>query len=215
MDEKGIQGELRLPVLRRIAGFTGRAAHIENGIRYNFDVTKIMFSSGNIDERVHFSRIEATGEVVVDMFAGIGYFTLPIAVHGDPERIYAIEKNPVSYRYLLENIKDNSVEDTVIPILGDNRDVGPINEADRVIMGYLPSAKDFLPRAIEFLKESGGVIHYHYTCKKQEIPILADSHFREMSSGKEPDYKVEDIRKIKSYAPFIYHCVADVRIGVN
>lgn len=215
VDEAGIQGELRQPQLRRIAGNTVRAVHTENGIRYNLDVTKIMFSSGNIDERVHFSKVDAAGEVVVDMFAGIGYFTLPLAVHGNPERIYAIEKNPISYRYLLENIEDNSVGDTVVPTLGDNREVGPLNEADRVIMGYLPTARPFLPRALEFLKGSGGMLHYHYTSRKKEIGSLAEAHLGEACTEKNYEFSIVNIRNIKSYAPLVYHCVADVRVGMR
>ena len=44
------------------------------------------------------------------MFAGIGYFTIPIAVHSNVKKIYAIEINPVSYNFLCENIKLNKVE---------------------------------------------------------------------------------------------------------
>ncbi|PWU84734.1 hypothetical protein C4B63_206g3 [Trypanosoma cruzi] len=67
--------------------------HVENGIRYSFDVCKVMFCSGNGTERMHFATIEARDEVVVDMFAGIGYFTLPLAVFGFVKVIHALEKN--------------------------------------------------------------------------------------------------------------------------
>jgi len=33
-----------------------------------------MFSSGNMDERIRMSMISDKNEVVVDLFAGIGYF---------------------------------------------------------------------------------------------------------------------------------------------
>lgn len=63
-----------------------------------------MFASGNGTERMRFSKIHAIGEVVVDMFAGIGYFTVPLAKHGAPSIIHAIEKNPESFRFLNDNI---------------------------------------------------------------------------------------------------------------
>ena len=211
-DERGIEGELRVPGLRPIAGTEKTTTHIENGIEYRFDVTKIMFSSGNIDERVRFSRIGAAGETVVDMFAGIGYFTLPLAVYGSPARIYAIEKNPESFSFLEKNVAANGVGDVVVPVQGDNREVGPTRIAHRVIMGYIPTPRIFLPRAMDFLGPEGGIIHYHYTCKKDEIHTLAGDHFREMVSTKKREFRIGNIKVIKSYAPMVYHCVADVRV---
>ena len=214
-DERGIEGELRVPGLRHIAGTRRTTTHIENGIEYNFDVTRIMFSSGNIDERIRFSRIDAAGEVVVDMFAGIGYFTLPLAVYGKPARVYAIEKNPESYRFLEKNIIANGAEDVVIPVQGDNREVGPTGVARRVIMGYLPTPRKFLPRAFDFLGCEGGIIHYHYTCRKNEIHTLAEDHFNYVTSTKKRDFRIDTIKVIKSYAPMVYHCVADVSVLSN
>ncbi len=212
-DHDGIRGEFRTPELRRIAGKKSVTTHLENGIRYTFDVTGIMFSSGNIDERVHFSKIDASDETVVDMFSGIGYFTLPLAVYGRPRKIHAIEKNPQSFSYLKLNLEKNRVTNVVDPILGDNREVGPTSVADRVIMGYLPTANIFIPRALEFLRPSGGIIHFHYTCKKKERETIVNKAFRDVLHENGRVYEIMDLRVIKSYAPFIYHCVADVRVG--
>jgi len=213
VDESGIEGELREPGLRRIGGSGSRTTHPENGIRYSMDVSKVMFSSGNIDERIHFSNIDASGETVVDMFAGIGYFTLPLAVHGKPERIHAIEKNRTAFEFLRENVDSNGVGDIVKPLLGDNRDVGPVGMADRVIMGYLPTPERFIGRAFAFLREDGGLIHYHHTCLRSERRRLVEGHFRKSLSGKNAGFEIEDYRVIKSYAPMIHHCVADVRVS--
>lgn len=54
--------------------------HRENGITYSFDATKCMFSSGNLSEKLRMSRLDCTNEIVVDLFAGIGYFSLPFLV---------------------------------------------------------------------------------------------------------------------------------------
>ena len=142
-----------LAALARSPSYT---LHIEKGIRYSFDAARVMFSSGNTTERMHFGvDVAAAGETVVDMFAGIGYFTLPLAVSmSHPARIVAIEKNPDSCAYLACNTLLNDCVDFVVVLNGDNRTTGGlfVGKAQRVIMGYLPCCKAFLPRAVDFLE---------------------------------------------------------------
>jgi tRNA wybutosine-synthesizing protein 2 len=109
-DVGGIEGEFREPVLELIMGTETETMHIENGVKYKLDAAKLMFSSGNVDERIRMASVCRKDEIVVDMFAGIGYFTLPMAVHSSPEKIYAYEINPLAHKYLVENLKLNKVE---------------------------------------------------------------------------------------------------------
>jgi tRNA G37 N-methylase Trm5 len=77
VDEQGVQGELRTPSsVRILVGESLETVHVENGIQYEIDVGKIMFSSGNGTERIHFARNVKLSdkEMVVDMFTGIGIF---------------------------------------------------------------------------------------------------------------------------------------------
>jgi len=113
-DVEGIYGVMRTPSFRFIVGKNAETVHVENDIKYKFDVSKIMFSSGNIDERIRMGKIVRKDEVAIDMFAGIGYFSIPMAVNG--ARVYAIELNPVAYEYLNENAKLNGVEDRIKPV---------------------------------------------------------------------------------------------------
>jgi tRNA wybutosine-synthesizing protein 2 len=207
-DISGIAGELRKPSTEVIFGSNTESVRLENGIYYEFDVSKIMFASGNIDERQRMKEMNCEGETVVDMFAGIGYFTLPIAKFTGARRVFACEKNPDSYRYLIKNAERNGVSEKVIPILGDNRDLQGKKFADRVIMGYVQTTSIFLPKALEMIKQ-GGIIHYHDTFYVSEYKERIDEIF---SKAAGPGYKVESIKEVKSFAPSVSHYVADVRI---
>ncbi|MHA1410291.1 MAG: class I SAM-dependent methyltransferase, partial [Candidatus Odinarchaeia archaeon] len=106
----GIKGEFRKPNIEVIAGDSNtEVMHKENECIFKFDVRKIMFSKGNISERKRIASFVKENETIIDMFAGIGYFSINIAKHAKPKKIIAIELNPVSYRYLLENIKINKL----------------------------------------------------------------------------------------------------------
>ena len=102
-----INGPKREPDVEILVGDNTETIHRENHCFFKLDVAKMMWSKGNTTERKRIGTIVKDGEIVVDMFAGIGYFSIPIAVHSKPEKIYSIEINPVSYSYLKENIALN------------------------------------------------------------------------------------------------------------
>ncbi len=122
------------------------------------------------------ATISHENETVVDLFAGIGYFTLPIAVYSRPKKIVACEINPVAFDYLCANVVLNHVSSIVEPRFGDNREIAPKDCADRVILGYLHDSQDFLPIAFACLKNHIGVLHYHELVPVELIPQQPLSH---------------------------------------
>ena len=212
-DNGGISGEYREPNVKLIYGSDDCVTiHKENGVKYKLDPKKIMFSSGNIDERRRMANISKKDEVVVDLFAGIGYFTLPIAVHSEPKRVYACEKNPVAFDYLSQNTVLNNVTSIVEPLKGDNRRVAPKNVADRAILGFFGETHSFLPNGIECLKNHRGIIHYHDTFPDNDVPDKAFRQVEKIASNYDRKIELLKYKHVKSYAPGIGHYVFDIRI---
>jgi len=213
-DIGGIKGEYREPKTKIIYGSNDtETVHKENGIRFKLDPQKIMFSSGNMDERVRMATISNENEMVVDLFAGIGYFTLPMAVYSKPKNVFACEVNPTAYNYLCENITLNNVSNIVEPLKGDNRKVAPKNIADRVIMGYFGNTYKFLPNAFKCLKDCKGVIHYHDKFSEKQVPYLPSKYVKRLVEKYDRRIELFDYRIVKSYAPGINHYVFDIGIG--
>lgn len=213
-DIGGITGVYRKPLVKIIYGEKNtETVHVENGIRYKLDPQTIMFSSGNMAERNSMAKIVKRNEIVVDLFAGIGYFTLPIAVFCQPKKIYACEINKDAYAYLCQNIVLNDVTKSVEPLLGDNRTTAPKNIADRVIMGYIRDTHAFLPTAIHCLHKKTGVIHYHEVCPNELIPKRPLQRVEDAAMQQHKQVTLLACRKVKTYAPGVSHVVLECAVG--
>ena len=207
----GIEGQFRQPKRELLLGTSTETIHREHGCLFKQDVTKVMYSKGNLDERKRMSKL-GQGEVVVDMFAGIGYFSIPMAVHAQPEKIYSIEINPESFAYLKENIRLNRVEDIIFPVNGDCAKVAPEEEADRVLMGYVRTTHHYLLPAIKALKKSGGILHYHETVPEKLAEERPAARIREAAETLGKKVEILGLRRIKKYSPGVLHVVVDARI---
>ncbi|XP_030622557.1 tRNA wybutosine-synthesizing protein 2 homolog [Chanos chanos] len=152
----------RSPVVTLVLGESSYVTHTDNHIRYEFDVTKCMFSFGNITEKLRIASFNCSGETVVDLYAGIGYFTLPYLVHAGAAHVHACEWNPDAVAALQRNLHLNGVSDRCTVHQGDNRQLTLQDVADRVNLGLIPSSKDGWPVACQLLrKDTGGVLHIH------------------------------------------------------
>ncbi len=215
-DIGGISGELREPNMQIIYGLKNTVTiHKENGVKFKLDPQKVMFSSGNMYERIRMANISKNNEVLVDLFAGIGYFSLPIAVHSKPKKIYACEKNPISYDFLCKNISLNNVNSIIEPLFGDNRIVAPIDVADRVLMGYFGQTIDFLPIAFRCLRNNCGIIHFHDKFPDEDVPNSTVGHINDVARKFKLNVNLFRYIKIKSFAPGISHYVFDLEIDKN
>lgn len=214
-----IKGEFREPQIEVIAGSENTLVdHVEHGIKYRFDIRKVMFAKGNLSERVRYPKLIKDGEIVLDMFAGIGYFSLPMGKLSKPKKIYSIEINPISFNFLKENIKLNNINN-IEAINGDNREI--IDElvkkgikADRVIMGYLPPPKEFLPWALKIIRRKG-ILHYEDILTVGREKVESDKVIKMISDvAKDYGFKVKllHLQDVKSYGPKKHHYVFDILV---
>lgn len=134
----------------------------EHGCTFHVDLSRVYFSPRLSFERARIARLVKEGEVVVNMFAGVGTFSILIGKIASAARIYSIDMNPDAHRYAVLNCKNNHVESVVTPLLGDAKihaeELGGI--ADRVLMPLPELAIDYLPFGIRLLKNKG-VIHLY------------------------------------------------------
>ncbi len=208
-DVSGIHGPLRVPDVRVLWGNGTETVHVEGGIRYALDVGRVMFSSGNLAERIGIADRVRPGAVVVDLFAGIGYFSLPIAVRGRAETVYACELNPVSFGYLVENTRLNRTTN-LLPLFGDCRDVAPPRIADWVIMGHF-DAREYLDVAFQTLRGRGTIV-YHELCPKEQYPDALTRRLAAAARAHWMNVSAIHTRIVKSYAPGIVHSRAEVEV---
>jgi len=208
--DDGIEGNLRRPVRRTIVGSKSRTVHKENGVIFHLDAREVMFSPGNLRERMRMSRL-GRGETVVDMFAGIGYFSIPMAVHSRPKMVYAIELNPYAHQFLCQNIRANQVQEIVQPILGDCTIETPQGIADRVLMGMVQITDQYLKTGISALKP-GGMLHYHQTIPSWRFPEAAIEEINDAAADVGCRAEILQCLRVKKFSPGVVHAVIDARI---
>jgi len=209
-----IDGELRRPRLEVLGGTEVETEVVEHGSRWRLDASRLMFAAGNRTERLRFARLVRPGEQVADLFAGIGYFTVPAARAQPDARFVAVEKNPLAFRYLEENLRRNGVAPQVRPVLGDNRTV-PLEPGafHRVLLGYLPSSLPWLPRALELVARPVGSVHVHLVvdargARRNAEEAVAAALTQAGASADGPLHA----REVKPYGPGRTHAVVDATV---
>lgn len=212
--EGATRGAYRLRKYRVIAGLNKfETIHREHGCLYRIDLRKAFFNPRMSGERIRVARLVSEGERVLDMFAGIGSFSIIVAKTQPTAKILAIELNPEAYRLMLENIKLNKVEDRVRPVLGDCREVlKDIHERfDRVIMDLPHSSINYLDIALEKIKHNG-MMHL-YLVEGGEDPIK-DGYEKALEKIRVIGFDVDLVyaRKVMEIAPRRFTIVLDLRV---
>lgn len=219
----------RTPQVELVRGHDGWVTHVDNKIKYTFDVTKCMFSAGNVTEKLRVSNMDCRGEIVVDLFAGIGYFTLPYLLHAGAAHVHACEWNPDALEALRRNLQLNGVQDRCTVHAGDCREVCPEGVADRVNLGLIPSSAVGWQTACKALnpQRESCWMHVHENVEskpnakgsgseqleervRQVCTIMADL-MKRCHPNNSWNVTCVHVEHVKSYAPRVEHVVMDLR----
>lgn len=210
-----IIGEKRESTVEILVGDNDWVIRKESGIKYGYHLTQCMFSSGNVNERRRMGEVVSKGEIIVDLFCGIGYYTLPILVKSQAKHVYSCEWNINAINALKYNLKNNKVEDRCTIYEGDNRITSGdlFDTADRVLLGLLPTAEKSFDIALNCLKDSGGILHLHGLAPADNYEKFI-KETTENIENKNLNYIMKNIHvnKIKSYAPHWDHLVLDIEM---
>ncbi len=160
-----ISDNQRLRPLHRVLGAVRtETIHIELGCRFKIDISRAFFSPRLSSEHKRVAEQVRPGECVIDMFAGVGPFSILIARRLEDVQVNAIDANLEAVKLIRENAKLNKVQDRVRVWPGDARTVikgNLLGVATRVIMNHPSQAREFLEPACETLGRDGGILHYY------------------------------------------------------
>lgn len=212
-----VVGTYRLREFEVIAGVDEtETVYREYGCTYHVDLSKVYFSPRLSHEHNRVASQVREGETVVDMFAGVGPFSILIAKKCRSVQVYAIDVNSDAVRYLEKNITVNGVEKRVVPILGDARPV--IEErlmgvADRVIMNLPERALEYVDVACKAIKTEGGIIHYYeFTDEADPLEAAKNRLIEAVKKSRRDVKKILLARTVRVTAPYTWQVAVDAEV---
>ena len=205
-----VKGRYRLKELKVIYGDDNpETIHKENGCLFKLDVKKTYFTPRLVFER---KRVSSSSfkkqETVVDMFTGVGPFSIQIAKNNDA-KIYAFDVNPSAYKYLLENIENNKMKGEVIAhnmdvkeLLNPDNKLGKLlkNKIDRIIMNLPEQSINFLDVACFLMKKPSGILHFYQFHEKRNPIKKGIENLNTIL--KDSGWQIEEILNFKVVKPF-------------
>jgi len=210
-----VEGNFRTRDLEILAGEENtETEYKEFGCKFRVDVKNAFFSPRLSTERERIANLIQEGEVMTNMFAGIGMFSI-MAAKKKKCTVYSLDINPVASKLCETNIGLNKLAGDVISINGDATEI--INnqledKSDRTLMLLPERSDEFLESAIKTTK-NGGIIHYYshiHADKKTDAGKLSEEHYLNVSPVKS---KILDSKIVRAVGPRYYQTVVDVKIS--
>ncbi|MCK4938396.1 MAG: class I SAM-dependent methyltransferase family protein [Methanosarcinales archaeon] len=211
-----VEGEFRTRQFVVIAGEDRtHTVHKEYGCRYNVDLAGAYFSGRLGAERQRVAETVKTGQCVVDLFAGVGPFSILIGRTVPGASVVAIDKNPAAVELLRENILLNKV-DNVQGREDDARDAAESleHQADHVIMNLPQSAREFLDTGIRVAGDEG-IVHFYDITHEDDLYLTSLELIQNAASRQGRWVECVGKRIVRSYAPYQYNVCIEFRVIDN
>jgi len=209
-----VSGDFRTRKLELLAGENKtETEYKEHGCRFIVDVEKAFFSPRLSTERDRIANLIQDGETVINMFGGVGMFSI-IAAKKKKCTVYNLDINPNASKLCEQNINLNKLVGKVESITGDAIKIiekGLTGIGDRVLMLLPERSDEFLDSAIKAAKKNG-IIHYYchvHGDKKNEVSRLAKEHFLEVMKTKVEVFGSKIVRPV---GPRFYQAVVDAKL---
>lgn len=217
------------------------ASSVQNGIHQCWAPRYTMFSRGNIHEKTRVlntfaSQATIKDHAIVDMYAGIGYFTLAYAAQG-PHRVYCWEINPWSVHGLVKGARLNRwsvrviqhneeyVEDSndfIVIFLEDNKNAPKrlrkiTRQITHINLGLLPHSKLAWADSLSMASKNTSspcIIHVHENVSQDNLSTYPQQTLHALQEIN-PTIHISflHLEKIKTFAPAVWHICADYRIS--
>ncbi|MFB5624660.1 MAG: class I SAM-dependent methyltransferase family protein [Nitrosopumilus sp.] len=209
-----VEGEFRTRDLEILAGEDNtETEYKEFGCRFKVDVKNAFFSPRLSTERERIANLVQDGEVITNMFAGIGMFSI-MAAKKKKCTVYSLDINPVASKLCDVNSSLNKLVGNVISINGDATEIinkQLVDKSDRTLMLLPERSDEFLESAIKTTKNQG-IIHYYshiHADKKSEAGKLSEEHYLKITPVKS---EILDSKIVRAVGPRYYQTVVDVKI---
>lgn len=210
-----VEGDFRTRNLEILAGDNKtETEYKEFGCKFIVDVENAFFSPRLSTERERISNLVQNGETIVNMFAGVGMFSVMIAKKKKCT-VYSIDINPIAAKLCEKNIKSNKLVGNIVSINGDALQIIQEqlqNKSDRTLMLLPERSDEFLESAINATK-NGGIIHYYshiHADKKSDAGKLSEEHYLQISPVKS---EILGSKIVRAVGPRYYQTVVDVKIS--
>ena len=209
-----VEGDFRTRNLEILAGQDNtETEYKEFGCKFIVDVEKAFFSPRLSTERERIANLVREGEIVTNMFAGVGMFSI-MAAKKKKCTVYSLDINPVASKLCGKNIELNKLVGKIISINGDASKIIKEqlkNKSDRTLMLLPERSDEFLESAISTTKNEG-IIHYYshiHADKKSEAGKLSEEHYLQFTPVKS---EILSSKIVRAVGPRYYQTVVDVKI---
>jgi|TARA_B100000959_G_scaffold8393_1_gene8460 tRNA (guanine37-N1)-methyltransferase len=210
-----VEGDFRTRKLEILAGEDNtKTEYKEFGCKFTVDVENAFFSPRLSTERERIANLIQDGEIITNMFAGVGMFSI-MAAKKKKCTVFSLDINPMASKLCEKNIEQNKLAGNIISINGDASEIIKeqlMDKSDRTLMVLPERSDEFLESAINTTK-NGGIIHYYshiHADKKSDAGKLSEEHFLQISPIQSEILTSKIVRPV---GPRYYQTVVDVKIS--